>query len=132
MAVKLVMTERCPRCLMTKEELREKLKAGKTMDELFHFTQGDGGLIFKAKVFKAGKEILYIPDIYLNDIPTDDAIDDDEKIAEILSCCYTGDDFLKLYGGKQGIAERVFWYCDWQHPSSVLGEGWPDDEEEQM
>ena len=114
---------------MTKTELKAALKSGKTMDELFHYTQGDECLIFKADKFALGDEILYIPDIDLNEIPMDEAITDNNAIEDILDCCYTGLDFarecVKADTDKK-YAERLFRFCDWQHPFSALMEGWPD------
>ena len=117
---------------MTKDELREKLMSGHTMDELFHYTQGDECLIFKADKFTLGDEILYIPDVDLNEIPMDEVVTDSKVIDCILTYCYTGDDFaLKCrdFGVDENYAERLFWFCNWQHPFSALVEGWPDDDD---
>ena len=117
---------------MTKDELREKLMSGHTMDELFHYTQGDECLIFKADKFALGGEILYIPDVGMNGIPMDTPVTRGEDIDLILPCCYTGDDFAQECRDAdvdEKYAERLFWLCDWQHPSSVLDEGWPDDDD---
>ena len=46
---------------------------------------------------------------------------------EIVGCCYTGNDFIEECGGDVEKARHLFWYCDWQHPSSALPE--IDDEE---
>ena len=117
---------------MTKNELREKLMSGCTMGELFNFTQGDECLIFKADKFALGDEILYVPDIGMNRIPMDMAVTNGQDIDDILACCYTGDDFAQEcreadVGEK--YAERLFWLCNWQYPSSVLSEGWPNDDD---
>lgn len=119
---------------MTKKQLRARLKAGEIMDNLFHYTVGDECMIFKADRFRSGEEIIYVPDIDLNDIPMDEAVQDDEKIDNILSCCYTGDDFVQECvnaGIDTRYAERLFMLCEWQHPSSILCEGWPDDNDSQ-
>ena len=130
---------------MTKQELREKLMSGQILDELFHFTRGQECLIFKADKFCAGDEIIYIPDIDLNEIPVDTNLSVDnsmmdelnrgwgpmtaqEQINLALSFCYTGDDFVDECGGDVEKAERLFWYCDWQHPSSAVDE--LDDDED--
>ena len=107
---------------MTKEELRAKLKSGEILDNLFHFTSGDVCLIFKAKAFQAGDEIIYIPDVDLNELVMDVPIVDDGEIEETLSCCYTGDDFVRECDGDMEMAENLFWLCDWQNPSSVADE----------
>ena len=117
---------------MTKDKLREELAAGKTMDELFSYTPGDGCMIFKAETFKPGGEIIYIPDMELNRLATDRPATSEGDVENILDCCYTGDDFAfvcRAMGVDEKYAERLFHLCDWQHPSSVLAEGWPDDED---
>lgn len=115
---------------MTKPELREYLKTGYYMEDTFDFGPGQECEIFKADRFEAGCEIIYIPDVYLNEIPTGAPVTDDEVIDEIVDKCYTGDDFIKECGGDREMAERLFWYCDWQHPSSALPEIDDSDEEE--
>ena len=54
---------------MTQLELREKLEEGKTLDQLLPFKIGQECLIFKATYFIAGDEIVYIPDVDLNEVP---------------------------------------------------------------
>ena len=133
---------------MTKAELKTRLEAGEIMDELFHYTRGDLCLIFSADDFKAGDEIIYIPDIDLNELVMDRPANA-EEIETILNCCYTGDDFIKEvreyreklgddfkgYGdisvseGDMAKAEQLFWYCDWEHPSSATYVVFDDDDE---
>ena len=116
---------------MTKEELREKLKQGATIYDLLIFIPGQGGEIFKADSFKAGDQIIYIPDTLLNEIPAYPMIDD-EEIENVLECCYTGNDFISMCEERFGSgdkAEELFRYVDWQHPSSALDAGEIDDEE---
>ena len=36
--------------------------------------------------------------------------------------CYTGQDFTDECCGDAEKAERLFYYCDWQHPSSAIDE----------
>ncbi len=123
---------------MTKQEVRRRLFAGETLDSMFVWSSGQECDIFKADAFKPGDEVIYIPDLYLNEIPTDkDMSCDPEGIFEVLGCHYTGDDFIELckirFGdGEQAIekAEELFQYVDWQHPSSALDGGEIDDEEE--
>lgn len=115
---------------MTKQELRDYLKAGYFMNDAFNFGPGQDCEIFKAGQFKPGDEIIYIPDVYLNMIPMNAPVTDDEVIDEVVSNCYTGDDFLEQCGGDEEKARRLFWYCDWQHPSSAMDEGAVDDDEE--
>lgn len=114
---------------MTKAELREYLKAGYPMDDAFDFRPGQLCEIFKADHFKPGDDIIYIPDVHLNMIPIGSPIIDDEVIDHVVESCYTWYDFVELCGGDTDLAERLFWYCDWQHPSSALPE--VDDREEE-
>lgn len=114
---------------MTKDELYENLKAGKTMDQLFHFTGGQECLIFKADALTVGEDILYIPDISLNDVSMDSPLKDDDEIRAAVGLCYTGRDFVDLCSGDVELAKRLFSYCDWQHPSSALPEIEDSDED---
>lgn len=107
---------------MTKRELRDYLKAGCFMDDVFIFGPGQDCEIFKAEKFQSGEQIIYIPDVYLNTIPRGTCITDDETIDEVVGNCYTGDDFIEECGGNLELAEHLFRYCDWQHPSSALPE----------
>lgn len=107
---------------MKKDELKVQLESGAKMSELFAFSEGQECTIFKATNFMAGNEVIYIPDLSLNDIPMDKTIKDAEELEDVLACCYTGQDFLDECGGDETLAERLFWYCDWQHPSSAYPE----------
>lgn len=113
---------------LTKDDLRVALAAGKTMNELFPFAPGQECEIFKAGMFAPGDVIIYVPDTGLNEIPTDEPITEHDDIEDVVGNCYTGDDFVEECGGDVELAERLFDYCDWQHPSSALPE--VDDEEE--
>ena len=64
----------------------------------------------------------------MNMIPLVTPITDDEVIDEVVDSCYTGNDFIEECEGDVELAERLFWYCDWQHPSSEFPE--VEDEEE--
>lgn len=112
---------------MTKNELREALLNGKRMDELFEFSPGQDCEIFKADAFSPGYDIIYIPDLDLNHIPA--GICSEEEADEVLFCCYTGEDFIDECGGDEIMAGRLFWYCDWQHPSSAIDEIQDDEDE---
>lgn len=113
---------------MTKSVLKECLKNGYCMDDLFDFTPGQECMIYKSDSVCAGEEIIYIPDIALNQLPVDTPIADEANIEEAVSLCYTGRDFLEECGGNTELAMRLFYYCDWQHPSSALPE--VDDDED--
>lgn len=112
---------------MTKSELKAALQSGSCMVNLLEFRSGQECEIFKASRFVVGDEILYIPDLQLNEIHIDRPITDPEELEDILSQCYTGDDFLEECGGDTELAIELFLYCDWQHPSSALPELLDDD-----
>lgn len=115
---------------VTKDELRSLLMGGRTLDSIFAFGPGQECEIFKAPEFYPGDEIIYIPDIALNEIPIDKNIRADiEGIFDILGMCYTGNDFIEEAGGDLNIAEELFNFCDWQHPSSAMTdmETWDDE-----
>lgn len=112
---------------MTKQELRSELCSGKCLDDLFRFSCGQACFIFKSTHFVADDHICYIPDTDLNNIPLDDVVKG-EDIDNVVSMCYTGDDFVDECGGDTEMAERLFWYCDWQHPSSAIDEITDDEE----
>lgn len=119
---------------MTKDELRTQLQAGKTLDDLFTFRPGQECLIFKEHLFpenqKTHDEIIYIPDLFLNELHPDTPCANEEEIEETLKCCYTANDFLEEVKGSLQQAEMLFYFVDWQHPSSAIGEGGLFDDEE--
>lgn len=118
--------------LLTKKELKSKLLATATMDELFDLTTGDEGCtIFKAPCFPADEDryekIIYIPDMELNELPHTDEMVWAEDIENILDCCYTANDFLELTKGNEYHAAALFDCCTWEHPSDLLeGMDWND------
>ena len=114
---------------MTKDELRDYLKAGYFMEDAFDFVWGQECLIYKSDEFKSGDDIIYIPDTSLNEIPLSACVLDDEIIEDVVNACYTGDDFIEECYGNKELAERLFWYCDWQHPSSAYPEVCDEDDE---
>ena len=114
---------------MTKQELRNYLKAGGIMNDAFVFGPGQDCEIFKANKFYPRDVVIYVPDVFLNHIPLDRPITDPEELGEVLSNCYTGQDFIDECQGDAEKAECLFCYCDWQHPSSAIDE-LADDEEE--
>lgn len=112
---------------MKKSEVEARLKSGEKLGDLFDLRPGQECEIFKADQFVRGEEVIYIPDIELNEIPFDRPVEDAGELEEVLSCCYTGMDFLSECLGNEELAERLFWYCDWQHPSSAYPEVCDDD-----
>lgn len=107
---------------MTKSELRNHLINGGRLDAVFTFGSGQECEIFKADKFQSSDEIIYIPDIWLNEIPITSPITEEEIMDDVIGCCYTGNDFIHECDGDAKLAERLFWYCDWQHPCSALPE----------
>jgi len=107
---------------MTKTELEKRLFAGERMCDLFTFFAGQECEIYKAESFQDGDEIIYIPDIYLNEIIVEESVSDTEELKNIMHCVYTGDDFLTICDGSYDLALEVFSYCDWQHPWSAYYE----------
>ena len=114
---------------LTKQELRSQLQQGHTLNNLLAFGPGQDCEIFKADKFYPGDVVIYVPDVALNHIPLDRPITDQEEFSEVLSNCYTGQDFINECHGDAEKAEHLFWYCDWQHPSSAVDELADDGEE---
>lgn len=106
---------------MTKDELMRALSNGQNLVDILELRPGQDCEIFKADNFSVGREILYIPDLWLNELVVDRAATP-EEIEEILDHCYTGEDFLIEADGDADLARNLFWYCDWQHPSAALPE----------
>lgn len=115
--------------VLTKQELRLQLQQGHTLNDILAFGPGQDCEIFKTNRFHAGDVIIYVPDVILNHIPLDHPITDPEELSEVLSNCYTGQDFIDECSGDVKKAERLFYYCDWQHPSSATDELADDGEE---
>ena len=115
--------------ILTKQELRVQLQQGHTLNDLLAFGPGQDCEIFKADKFYPGDVVVYIPDVALNHIPLDRQIKDPEELEEVLSQCYTGQDFIDECHGDTEKAERLFCYCNWQHPSSAVDELADDGEE---
>lgn len=118
-----------PRTFLTKEKLREKLSDGELLTHLIETCSGQECEIVKADAFYPGDEIIYIPDLQMNGIPMTKPVTSPAEIEELLSSCYTADDFIEICEGNKELAKRLFFYCDWQHPSSALPELYDDDEE---
>lgn len=106
---------------MKKTELKRRLLTGEKLCDILPLRSGQECEIFKADSFMAGDDILYIPDVYLNELCYAYAATPYE-VGRILHCCYTGEDFINECGGNVKKAKRLFEYCDWQHPSSALPE----------
>lgn len=109
---------------MTKKEVRERICERGCLSDMFEFTDGQDCIIYKGD-WNPGDEVIYIPDIDLNEICINRQlikILDEEEINDVLSCLYTGKDFMELSDGDEELAKRLFYYVDWQHPSSAVDE----------
>ena len=110
---------------MTKDELKRRIVEDERMlAAILPLSDGQECLIYKAKEFSVSDEIIYIPDVWENNLNTfvwseDDAVSYAQRVVEN---CYTGRDFVDECGGDVELAESLFHYCDWQHPSSALPE----------
>lgn len=100
---------------MTKKELKNKLIKGLHLEIIFDFSDGQECLIYKGK-FEVSDEIIYIPDIDLNEIDIESVLDD-EEIENVIRNCYTGNDFVAECNGHEDLAKELFGYVDWQHPN---------------
>ena len=109
---------------MTVNEVRERIIKGECLSNIFEFTDGQDCMIYK-RDWNPGDEVIYIPDIDLNEIcinrPLVQILDETE-IEDVLSYLYTGKDFMDLSDGDEELAKRLFLYCDWQHPTSAMNE----------
>ena len=115
---------------MTKKEVKDKLVTGVFLVDLFDFSDGQDCLIYKGD-FEVSDQIIYIPDIDLNEIDTDSVLGD-EEIENVISNCYTGNDFVMECNGHEDLARDLFGLVDWQHPNiQDLLEGYDDEEFEE-
>ena len=105
---------------MTISEVKKRLLSGETLDEIFPLVPGQDCDIYKADAFSATDDIIYIPDFSLNWLYDSPETEEDAEV--MLDFCYSGNDFIDEAGGDLDLAERLFWYCDWQHPSSAIDE----------
>lgn len=109
---------------MTKEELKKQIVENEQMLEaILPLSDGQDCLIYKAMAFSVNDEIIYIPDVWENSLDILHGSDDDDGISyaqRVVDNCYTGKDFVGICGGNVELAERLFHYCDWQHPISAL------------
>lgn len=100
---------------MTKRELKDKLLTGSLLEDLLEFSDGQDCLIYKGK-FEVSDQVIYIPDIYLNNINIEFALSS-EEIDNVISHCYTGNDFMMECDGNEKLAIELFEFVDWQHPN---------------
>ena len=100
---------------ITKQTLRELLSKGTTLESIFEFKEGQDCLIFKAEKFKDTEDIIYIPDITLNEIEVTRPLDA-EGIDHVIEHCCTNAEVmnnwlkfsLTLMTGSIHVF-RIFW-----------------------
>lgn len=116
---------------MTKDQLVERLKNGEHLEDIFEFIDGQECLIYKGD-FEVSDNIIYIPDIWLNELNVDGKATE-EDIEDIIHNCYTGEDFMEECHDVESIAKRLFSTVDWQHPDiqDVL-DGYTEDDDEEF
>lgn len=107
---------------ITKEELREQLLLGRCLYELLPVRDGQECEIVKVKDFLPGNTVIYMPDLWMSNVPVNELVTDLEMLEEVVSYCYTGDDFIAECNGDVEKAKDLFHYVDWQHPSSAVDE----------
>lgn len=117
---------------MTKEILRKELECGKCLKDLFEFSYGQDSIIYKGKFdLENAENIIYIPDIFLNDIDIETDFLTEREIENVLENCYSTEDFLEEAQGHVNLAESLFDYVDWQHLDlHDLLEGYEEEKEE--
>lgn len=94
---------------MTREILRKELECGKRLKDLFEFSGGQDCTIYKGKFdLENAENIIYIPDIFLNDIDIDADFLTEMEIKNVLNNCYTTDDFLEKAQGHVNLAKSLF------------------------
>ena len=93
---------------MNREQVKQELLKGRTLDELFKFQPGQGCDIYKGE-FSLSDEIIYIPDLDLNEIPVHEAVEK-EEVDRVVNAMYSGLDFLEQCGGKEELAKELFDY----------------------
>ena len=100
---------------MTRDQAKKLLLEGKKIGEIFDLIPGQECMIYKGEWPdnpEASDEIIYIPDIDLNDLE-----DADVPVSEKLSLMYTAQDFLSQTGRNVLAAKDLFAFVDWQNPN---------------
>ena len=112
---------------MKRNEAKKLLLEGKKIGEIFDLIPGQDCMIYKGKWPddpEVSDEIIYIPDIDLNDLE-----DDDVPVSKKLGFLYTAKDFLNQTGGNVPAAKDLFHFVDWQNPNVQDLMDCTDDEE---
>lgn len=120
------------KALYTKDELYNLLKNGAILDELLDMSDGQECTIFKADYFPEEdcyNSVIYIPDLDMNGVVYDRKMTLQE-LADAYTNFYTAQDIIDICEGDEKKAKRVFYNCDWQHPSTEFTEMEAFDEED--
>lgn len=113
--------------LLTKEDLKARLMTRESLSNIYQFTPGQECEIVKASKWIPGDLVIYIPDASVQDIPINRPIHDD-GLEDVLSHCYTGNDFVEICEGDVEKAKKLSSYVDWQTPSAAYDAGEIDDD----
>ena len=116
---------------MTREILRKELECGKALNEIFEFTDGQDCTIYKGKFdLNNAENIIYIPDVFINDIDVEADFMTEMEIENVINNCYTTADFIEEAQGHVNLAQDLFNYVDWQHLDlHDLLEGYEDEQD---
>ena len=94
---------------MTKEYLRKELECGKRLKDIFEFTDGQNCIVYKGNFdIDNAENIIYIPDIFINDIDIETDFLTEMEIKNVLNNCYTTADFIEEAQGHVNLAESLF------------------------
>ena len=101
---------------MTKEYLRKELECGKCLKEIFEFSDDQDCTIYKGRFdLDNAENIIYIPDIFINNIDIETDFLTEREIKNVLENCYSTEDFLEEAQGHVNLAERLFSLVDWKY-----------------
>ena len=115
--------------IMTKDQLKERLKNGEYLEDIFEFTDGQDCLIYKGN-FEVSDNIIYISDIWLHELNVDSKATE-EDIEDIINCCYTGNDFMEECHNSESVAEGLFNIVDWHTPDiQDILDGYDEEDDE--
>lgn len=94
---------------ITREILRKELECGKALKDIFSFSDGQDCTIYKGKFdLNNAENIIYIPDIFLNNIDIDTDFLTEYEIKNVLNNCYTTADFIEEAQDHVNLAKSLF------------------------
>lgn len=108
--------------LLTKQELRTRLCLGSSLVDAYGqwLIDGQECLIFKADDWPESVDynaVIYIPDLFLNEVAYDRRDLPKEEIDNIICKCYTANDYLQETYENLAAAKSLFYSDDWQSPN---------------